>query len=223
MTFDPAKTSQLRELSAVAVEQRDDDWRRRFVDLVRDAALVLTASEPMTGPDGFTYLVLEYPPPDRELPATSVTQLAAPCTERGCGLVINPGGGPDWVFTYGDLWALRQHGDFQFDDPEPFKGRLAAGDACMFGAPADEFFPPWARSVVRSYLQHTGLAEPKVLLLNAPSLKPAFNLVFNIFPDDFASAEPFQKFMRRLRWYFPRTRGVVTLSRAAASESLTPL
>lgn len=220
--FDLAKTDVLIKLFATPREARDDAWRASFFEAVVDASMASRESQVLHGPDGFPYFVLDRPPVGRPFTPFCVSNVLEHCTEQGLGIVVDPDHGPEWVFTYGDLFSLRAYGSFEGDpvDREAPQGPatevLSSGTQVMIGAPSEQMLPSWARRVVGSFLKHAAhVAEPRVLLMVAASRAQTRNLVFNLHPEDFPSQADFQRVMNALGWFMPRNRSVVATSRAS--------
>jgi hypothetical protein len=219
--FDLAKTSETLRLLQTPEQARDAAWRARFYAAVVDASFAANPEQVMSGPDGFPYFVLVTPPTGVGFEPFCISHILEHCTDRGCGIALNPGPtGVDWVFKYGDLWSLRAYGRFEGDpSDEPGEGGgvevVERGREIMVGQPSDEFFPSWARNVVRAYLQGIGVAQPKVMLIMDEKVRPKRSLVFNFHAEDFGGHEAFQGELRRLHWFLPLNRGLVGFQRGA--------
>jgi hypothetical protein len=111
------------------------------------------------------------------------------------------------VFTYGDLLTLRMFGTFEVPRPDsdPSTEIIPNGEQVMVGQPSENFLPSYARKVLRNYLQRMmAIPEPGVLLLSRAGVAPAQDLIFSVFPENFASQEIFQGALGALRWFLPR-------------------
>ena len=217
--FDLAKTSETLRLLQTPPQARDEAWRAVFYAAVVDASFAANSEQVMSGPDGFPYFILRTPPAGVGFEPFCISHILEHCTEHGCGVALNPSPtNVDWVFTYGDLWSLRVYGTFT-GDPSDEAGEgggrevVERGREILVGQPSDEFFPAWARRVVRAYLQGIGVAEPKVMLIMDEKVRPKRSLVFNFHAEDFGGAEVFQNELRRLHWFMPRSRGLVGFER----------
>jgi hypothetical protein len=127
-------------------------------------------------------------------------------TEDGVGVVINRDGmSAQWVFTYGDLLTLRMFGTFEVALPEPVSApeTVQKGNQAMVGQPSEEYLPGYARKVLKNYLQRMmAIPDPGVFLLSRGG--PTQELVFSVFPENFASQEIFQGALGALTWFLPR-------------------
>ncbi len=213
--FDLAKTARLMDLFQVPHPKRDATWVNVMLENVAHASFAEHAPQVLDAPDGFRYFILKSPPIGAGFNAFSVEHMTKACTEHGIGIVINPEATqPDWVFTYGDLWAYQEYGNFKGDpvdleamEDEPGGETVLAqgGDEVLVAQPSESYFPLYARKVVREYLTDMGLEKPSMFLLHAPRMNPARGLVFNIFKNGFENEEDFKAFAHRLTWYFPRS------------------
>jgi len=225
--MDLAKTDALLELFTTARDARDDAWRARFYDAVMDAGMQTTERQIIQGPDGFPYFVLERPEAGKPFSPVSLSDVLEHCTDQGVGIVVDPTEhGPEWVFTYGDLFARRAYGSFEGDPvdrdgarepPGPATEVLEKDTPVMVGAPNEEMLPSWARRVLASFLKQAAhVAEPRVLVLVDPARSRARNLVFNVHPEDFPSEDAFRRVMSALGWFMPPSRSYIALSRTSS-------
>ncbi len=224
-SMDLAKTDALLSLFTTPREARDGAWQARFYETIMDAGLATTERQVMEGPDGFPYFVLQRPPVGQPFSPVSVADVLEHCTDQGLGIVIEPTEhGPEWVFTYGDLFSRRAYGSFDGDPVDrdaaqerPATEVLAKDTPVMIGAPNDEMLPAWSRRVLASFLkQAANVAEPRVLVLVEPSRSPARNLVFNLHPEDFPSQDAFRRVMNALGWFMPPNRPCIAVSKTSA-------
>jgi hypothetical protein len=230
--FDVAKTDVVMKLFETPRDARDDGWRARFLDAIVDASMAAPERQVMQGPDGFPYFVLERPPIGQAFTPFCVSHVLEHCTDRGFGIVVDPTErGPEWVFTYGDLFGLRAYGSFEGDPADRNAPRAPAGPdvlqkdtQVMIGAPSDAILPPWARPVIAAFIkQAANVAEPRVLLM-MESGSPTRNLVFNIHPENFPSRAAFERVMNALGWFMPANRACVAVSQSAGfADAFVPL
>src|ERR1700755_1385972 len=90
--FDLEKTEILRRCFVIPRVQRDAAWRAAFYDAVVDASLATTEQQLIQGPDGFPYFVLKMPPTGQPFTPFCVSHILEHCTDRGYGIVVEPGG-----------------------------------------------------------------------------------------------------------------------------------
>jgi len=230
--FDLLKTDTLLKLFETPREARDDAWRSAFFDAIVDASMASTENQVMQGPDGFPYFVLQRPPIGTAFTPFCVSHILDHCTEQGLGIVVEPTErGPEWVFTYGDLFSLRAYGTFEGDPADhdaprgPAREVLEKDTPVMIGSPNEEMLPAWARRVLASFLKQAAhVDDPRVLVMVEPSRVPARNLVFNIHPEDFPSQADFERIMNVLGWFMPPNRSVIAVSRTSSlADAFLPL
>jgi hypothetical protein len=230
--FDLAATSTLTRLFAKPRQARDDAWRTEFLAAVVDASLASTPSQLMQGPDGFPYFVLQLPPVGQPFTPFCVSHILEHCTDHGYGIVIEPAAtGPQWVFSFGDLFSLRAYGTFAGDpvDREAPQGPatevLSKDTQIMVGSPSEAMLPPWSRAAVAEFLMRNArVAEPKVLVMIEPSRAPGRHLVFNVHPEDFPSEAAFRAVLHAIGWFMPPRRSVIAVSRSSElTDSFVPL
>lgn len=211
-------------------EGRDEAWKKEFYLLAADASLSLPEKNIFVGPDGFPYLILQIPEPDKPYHSYCVGTVLDHCLENGLGVVIarDKIDEPDWVFSYGMLWSAKVYGNFEIAIPEKIRGE-AIGDQqkgrsfkevvpesrqIMVGQPSPEYFPDYARKSLREFFEkRLAIAEPKVFLLSDPSASPAESLVFSMFPDQFDDEEQFGAVLYMVRWYLPNHYGLSGIPR----------
>lgn len=233
--FDLAKTTALLTLFEVPRNLRDDAWRSRLFAAIVDASLASSAEQVMRGPDGFPYFVLTRPPVAQPFTPFCMSDILGHCTSSGLGIVVEPGleddpNGPEWVFTYGDLFSLRAYGSFEGDpndrasEGQPKAEVLEEARSVTVGSPNEELLPTWARRVLSGFLKSAAkIAEPKVLVMLDPK-QGTRNLVFNVHPENFQAPEDFQQVMNALGWFLPANRSCIALSRDALNPaSFQPL
>jgi hypothetical protein len=234
--LDCAKTEALVPLLATPRAARDAAWRSAFFEVIVDASLVANEPQVIAGPDGFPYFALQRPPAEtaRTLTPCSMSQILEHCTENGFGIVIEATeSGPQWVFTYGDLFAFRAYRSFAGDPidldalarPAAPTEIAAAGSEVMLGSPSEEMLPKWARRTLARHLRESAnIATPSVFLMVRPSHRPGRDLLFNLHPEDFPSIPAFQAALDRIGWFLPRGRSVSAISRASdLTQHFVPL
>jgi hypothetical protein len=230
--FDLSKTEALSRLFVQPRQDRDDAWRAAFYDAVVDASMATTASQLMQGPDGFPYFVLQLPPAGESFTPFCVSHVLEHCTDHGYGVVVQPGpSGPQWVFSYGDVFSFRAYGTF---DGDPADGESPGGAGSevvpkdtpvLVGSPSEAMLPAWSRKVIADFLTRSaGVKEPRVFLLADPSRPPGRHLVFNVHPQDFPTEAAFGAILRALGWFVPARRSVIAISKTSSlAESFAPL
>lgn len=231
MIIDQDAGALVQELLAVPREARDQAWQAGFDEAIRVAPFVKLDGKILQGPDDFPYLVLTTRRDEALETCVSVGGVAEECTERGLGIVIDPGpDGPTWVFHYGQLWSLREYDSFRGDpDDEPADrpaDQVVEEDrAVMVGQPSEHMLPGYARKVLDAYLrQAVGVPRPRVFVLIDPTQRPARNLVFNVHPENFKEPDAITTILGSLGWFLPPGRGVLAISvRAGFDDAFEPL
>jgi hypothetical protein len=195
---------------------------RDFYAAAPEASLAAREQQTIVGPDGFRYFALYLPTPNQEFDAFCVEHILEVCLTSGMGCVIHPDQSPpQWVFTYGNLWSLRSYGAFDAT-PKQQESReeLAAGRTVLMASPSEKFLPPFARDVLRRYLEHVGVKTPRVLLINDARATPSQSLAFDCYPEDFANRDIYDAVMNRLKnWFLPPHYGLVGLPKNSQYET----
>src|SRR5262245_19534959 len=101
--------------------------------------------------------------------------------------------------------------------PRPMSSAVPpAGRQVLMAAPSEQFLPAAARNVLRSYLQHVGVKEPRVLLIRDAQMKPTQSLAFSFYREDVQSDEQFQGVLNSLKaWLLPPHYGLVVLPKSS--------
>ena len=236
-TCDLKKTQDLADLLVVERELRDSSWMSRFYQTIDDASMTTTADQILQGPDGFSYFVLNMPPPRRDFEPFCISHILDFCLENSLGVVVEPQPEPpEWVIPFGLLWSKKEFGSFDVNidpaagDPVPedpefeLPKHLVGKQAVLVGQPSHAFFPEYARNAVRKFLLNQGIANPAVLLLSNPAQKPSQTLAFSVFTDDFSDREQFRNFMQHLSWFFPPHYRLSSVSKGSeVARSFKPL
>jgi hypothetical protein len=242
--FDAAKAAALAGLFAVPRDQRDAQWMDRFWEAAWTAALVMPDPPIVAGPDRFPYLRLHLPAQGMSYEANSLANLAAGLVEQGVGAAFfaDPGAdmaAADYVVSMGVLDSI-----LRFDDPDgdpaeldemrrgtPTAGRgamLPAGEQILVGTPsADYLSPAAARALHRHLYEDWGLSNPRVALLDSPSLCPSRSLVIDqprsALLAKGATDDQIAGWMERIGWFLPPSRGLMLLPDGWSAEEMTPL
>jgi hypothetical protein len=220
--FDLAKTQEVQDLFAVEREKRDPDWIARLYSAIPDASMATTPDQVIQGPDGFPYFVLNLPPARQAFEPFCISHMLDECLKNGFGVVVQPEPHPpQWVFTYGLLWSLKEFGKFTVDqEPEGAAQDDVApapsldGRTVLTGQPSASFFPAYARNVIKEFLKkEAGISTPEALLVNDPSGTPSQSLAFNVFQEDFEDQQKFENVMYRLTWFLPRHYGLISMAK----------
>lgn len=218
----------LRALLATPNSQRNNAWLEQFYAHIVDCSMTDDMPQVFFGPDHFPYFGLNLPPEDGPYKEFCIRSMLEKLTEDGVGVAIGREGlNAQWVFSYGDLLTLRMFGTFETPTPEAGSGAAnrAQGDQVLVAQPSEAYLPGYARKVLSEYMQKMmGIEQPGVFLLSRPGVTPPQELVFSIFPEDFASREIFEGALGALRWFLPRHYGLVSVPRnSQLSQYFQPL
>lgn len=202
--FDPEKTKKIKSLLALRADFRDKSWFEEFFSTVVGAEFWGCSSKVLRAEDGFPYIALFTEKRDDTPEQLSIADILPIATENGFGAVINPHKiQPDWVFTYGQLWSLREFGSFVVKQDEVQDFEIPEDEDGIFVAePSEEIFPLYARvSIKRFLLKFFKIADPQVLLLIDPREEPNSSFVFSVFEEDFAQRDDFEAIMMSIDWH----------------------
>lgn len=223
--FDLAQTHALTALFNVARAQRDDAWRARFYAAVVDASLRAFEPQVSQGPDGFPYFGLGMPEPGAFTPFC-ISHILDAVLKNGFGVAVfgvaGPGGEPEWVFPYGDLLAFSLYGDFD-GDPVELKHEHASGGLSvekvveprkvLVGSPSEQYYPARARRALERFMrERLRIEKPQIKVIVDPTACPAQSLAINLRPADYGGdVQRLGAAMRYVRWFLPRTHGLMSL------------
>ena len=224
--FDLTHTQALVELFATPREQRDDKWQRRFYAAIVDASMRAFDPQVEQGPDGFFYFALALPEPGAFTPF-SVSHVLEYVLDNGVGIAVFGAAGrsadPEWVFTYGDLLAYALYGDFEGDPAErghqhDHHNGIAVETVkerreVLVGSPSEQYYPKRAAAALARFMhERLNVPEPEIKVIADPTACPSLSLAINLRPSDYGGdLERLGAAMRYVRWYLPRTHGLMSL------------
>jgi hypothetical protein len=197
------------DLFATPKEQRDDQWRKTFLENVETASFMKGDPELLTGPDGFPYFVMRTPIPMQPFESFCIRNMKDDfILHNGWGIVINPTEeGGDWVFTYGDIVNLHVSQKFYSEIQPPVLPAsevITAEEEVLIGQPSETFVPMHTRNIIRSFLKKNGIERPSFMMMARKMHGTVVNqLVFNIFKEEH-SPEQIEHLMRPISWLLPR-------------------
>lgn len=207
---DITKTHRVVELLQVPDAQRDDNWRLTFYENVLSASFACGDPQTFTGPDGFRYFALHIPGPDQPFEPFCIRNLKDDfLLTNGIGVVINPADhSADWVFSYGDIVNLHINKEFytQIDTVQLQKEeQVNESERILVAQPSESYLPGQTRQVLKSFLQSTGVKRPKVMLISRTVQgKVIQQLAFNVFREDFRSADELNDRLQQISWFLPK-------------------
>lgn len=195
-------TQNLHDLTQIPETARDMIWEEKFFLEFSKANVAVLREAPELGPDGWPYLILE----SSQVADESSQKIIQWAAERGIGLVLNPNKEyPDYVFTYGMLWNFRQTGRFltaQKPKITPLsKFELNTDKGFYSGHPTEEYFPSYARKVVRDFFRDQKINDVKILLVSADNKN--FDLVFSLESLGVPPVLEHQGILEAISWFMP--------------------
>jgi hypothetical protein len=223
--FDLEKTHAIVDLFTTPRDQRDEAWRRRFYAAIVDASMRAFDPQVSQGPDGFFYFSLALPEPGAFTPFC-LSHILDYVLDNGVGIAVfgssGPPGEPEWVFTYGDLLSYSLYGDFDGDPAERAHQHGPGGLAVetvkekrkiLVGSPSEQYYPKRAVAALGRFMrERLNVSEPEVNVIADPTDCPSLSLAINVRPADYGGdLEKLGTAMRYVRWYLPRTHGLMSL------------
>ena len=228
--FDLSQTQELARLFAVARDDRDEEWQQQFHAAAPDATLMCFDPQVSQGPDTFPYFDLAIPDAGPVTPFC-ITNLLDYLLENGFGCVIwgssKREGGPEWVFTYGDLLSYSLFA--RFDGPPSAGGPKSEvaqqARQVLVAAPSEALLPARARKVIGDFIrknyQHP---NPKVGLVVDPSRDPSQSLMINLTLAQYhGDQHKLDMAIRYLFWFLPRSYALAPLPEGWSDSGFTDL
>ncbi|MCB0363953.1 MAG: hypothetical protein H6624_13040 [Bdellovibrionaceae bacterium] len=197
---------------------RNEQWEEELLGLLPSLDCRILTDTPQTGPDGWPYLFVEIGEGVEGEPVTEVFQWLL---NQGVGLALNPQKPtPDYVLTYGQLWLYQTTGKF-FADHEPvMEGgglfEIAEGEVIVAGPPTEEYFPTYARKIVKEFLSQQGVEDPRVLVMSEQG--DAFDLCFSAESLGNPPQEEHMGILEALSWFFPASYSLVLIGEEGLPE-----
>lgn len=204
---DIEKTYLIDQLFQTPKEMRDEAWQEKFLAAVPTASFACGEPQVLAGPDGFPYFALFTPESGQAFESFCISNLMEDLLlANGIGVAINPSNaGVDWVFSYGDILNHHLNGVFYSPAPQAQGSGDEEAGSMIIAQPSETLLPPVTRQVVRQFLQQSGIRHPMVFLLTQTTETDILSsLVFNIFEEDFETADAFNNTMSRLQWFLPK-------------------
>ncbi|MFD2968659.1 hypothetical protein [Sphingobacterium bambusae] len=228
---DLEKTIIINNLMSTPFEQRDQHWRKEFLDNIAGANLKLGNPEVIMSNDNFPYFQLETISAGENFQAIVIQHQLDTILEQGFGVAINPQAGrPDWVFSYGDLLNLKANNEFYtdhsvFSNPKEYQS-IGKDEDILVGQPSEAILPAVLRQHLREFLQHSGVKNPKVMLIArnyTDEEKASQDLVFNMIPAQFAHEKDFEQIMSSIRWFLPKHYSFFGVDEMSIENGFMPL
>lgn len=189
--------------------QRDEEWERAFLAAFVDAKLQIEEQEAQQGPDGWPYLFAR----TSHVAEEPVPKIVDWLSTRGIGLVINPHKQiPDYIFTYGMIWGLKEHGFFLPPDVQVREGPVVfeKGEKVIAGPPTESYLPIYVREILVSFFKEQGVSDPKILVLSKD--KKHFDLCFSVESLGSPENQEHKGIAEAIAWFLPQHYSVVIMS-----------
>lgn len=198
----------MSDLLAVKNDARDNSWEVDFLNTFANEKVEVLSEDPQPGPDGFPYLFVRTSATASEPVQKIVEWLAT----RGIGLAVNPqSDNPDYVFTYGMLWNFKEKKRFlePIAHTRSTRMEIPDGKKLFYGNLSDEFFPPYARKLLREFFNQQGIINPKVLAISTD--KKDFDICFSLNALGNPVTSEHQGIAEAISWFFPFNTSIVLI------------
>ncbi len=204
-----AFSSNIYDLLNTDFDARDLEWESAFLNALPSAQMTLLNEAPQKGPDGWPYLMVKTDPSASE----SVLKVLDWLSDKGIGLAINPQkNAPDFVLSYGMVWNFKQRKEFLsvVDRSQLGQVKFEPGEKIMAGPPSDDFFPQYAREILRSFFNENHIKEPKILVMSKDQKK--FDLCFSLESFGNPDAQEHKGILEAISWFLPAHYSLVVVS-----------
>ena len=211
----------LEDLVNTKAELRDDAWEMAFLKKLPDARFRLLQETPMTGPDGWPYMLAEISQNEKSEP---LVNLFSWVSEKGIGVALNASKEvPDYVLTYGMIWNFREMGSFlmsQTVESEPDETAATFDDGVVgqvltmpesknqnleiefFDTSLKNYMPDYARKVLREFFQQQGILNVNLLPVKLKGAK-SFSLAFSLDSLGNPPATEHNGICEAISWFLP--------------------
>lgn len=190
--------------------RRDDQWEKKFLELITQAKVQIVEEQAKPGPDGWPYLLLRTGAESTE-PFLNVLDW---CARRGIGIALNTHKMlPDYIFTFGMLWnyALNRQFVSFVKPPSPGEVKLNAGEEKLIGAPTEEYLPSFVRQVLRDFFAAQGITAPRIAVISNKDYSEV-DLVFSAASLNNLKPQDFRSMSEALSWFLPLHYSIVMSS-----------
>ncbi len=218
---DISKTQIMVDLFAIPLEHRDPQWKQFFLDNVSTASFACDDPQVMTGPDGFPYFILRTPEPMKSFTSYCIQNMKDDfLLHNGWGIVLNPvGEKADWVFTYGDILNYHINNVFYTTiENSDLKGsaEVQINEEIFIAQPSEHYLPTGTRNLIRGFMKKNGIRKPKVMMITRSKDGHVIQeLAFNIFKEDYPTAEKLNTILGPISWLLPIHYIIVVMSEKA--------
>ena len=187
---------------------RNNAWEHAFLAEFCKSHIELLVDTPQPGPEGFPYLFVR----TSERATESVSSIVDWLSTRGIGMVVNPQKGlPDYVFTYGMIWGLKEKNTAlpKLEKLKSSQFELQKGASFSYGEPTLEFFPQYVRKILKEFFVHQGILTPRMLMISSDNKK--FDLCFSSESLGNPPKSEHPGIAEAVSWFFPFNTSIVIL------------
>ncbi|MBC86350.1 MAG: hypothetical protein CL677_04150 [Bdellovibrionaceae bacterium] len=208
---------QLHEWAQQPEAFRDEEWEQNFLNALVQGQVEIVSDEPMSGPDGWPYMLVKTSA-EAEEPSRNLLHWLS---ENGVGLVINSHKEmPDYVFTYGMIWNFRHNGHFlSSKDALPDKtGEIVfkQGQQVHAGDANEAYLPKYARDILKQFFKQQNVDSPKILVMSSDGKN--YDLVISLDAIGNPPKEEHQGILEAISWFLPLGYSLIL----ASEEGLPP-
>lgn len=206
-------TSEFFELLNTLPAKRDHLWEQKFARVLPFGKFELAHEDAQPGPDGWPYLFVR----SSEAGTESGAQLLSWLSTRGIGLAINPEKSmPDFVLTYGMTWNFRERGSIISEDlkgsrPQTSRFDIKEGEEVFVGQPTENYFPLYARKIVKQFLFDQGVVAPKIAIIQNAD-KTQTDLAFSLESLGNPTADEHNGIAEAIAWFLPAHYSIALVS-----------
>lgn len=204
-----ARTLDISQLVTQPDSMRDEEWEKAFLLAFPTTTVEIIGEQPQVGPDGWPYLHVKTDITAAE-PATKVLNWLA---SRGIGLAVNPHKhAPDYVFTYGMVWNLKQTGQFYTaaNKVSPGAVKYEKGQQVHAGEPAEEYLPAYVRDILRQFFKQQGVKSPKIMVMSSNDKN--YDLCFSLESLGDPPTHEHHGIAEAVSWFLPAHYSIVLIS-----------
>lgn len=181
---------------------RDEAWEEKFLDQLKKQKFNVISEDPQQGPDSWPYLLVQS---SQEPTAEPLEKVVDWLLLNGVGMVLNPKkeGYPDYVFSYGMLFNYAVSGEFITPGAVVPTGQVLfeKGQTLQTGDTSKEYFPDFARSILKTFFEHQGFKEVKILLVSKDGEN--FDLCFSTESIGGPPEAEYHGILEAIGWFFP--------------------
>lgn len=192
----------------ITEENRDQAWDEKFFKLFSESNLQIMTEDPQQGPDGWPYLICEITDnlKSEKDKIDSAQKILHWLSTRGIGLVINPRRlpYPDYVFSYGMIWSFRETGYFIKYQSLKVDKQLVVdqnNNNIKVGPPSEEYFPLYARSVMKDFLRDQTIFDARILMISTDGQN--YDLCFSLESLGLPPESEHEGILEAISWFLP--------------------